>query len=180
MRNDNHQPLLPFDCAYHGIYDLCIEALSDQKARDIERDRVTKKAEYAAGGVPEHYILHQDPDHQAFYTRTEAGLFVPIEPEDGVIRSRIVPGFQFRQADLCTRPSAEAMHTDSVYADFVLPSLREAEQRAQQAEAARDEANAARVEAEVTARREADARRRLERELEAMRRQRGEGDPGTD
>ena len=26
VRNDNPQPLLPLDCSYHGIFDLCVEA----------------------------------------------------------------------------------------------------------------------------------------------------------
>lgn len=47
------------------------------------------------------------------------------------------------------------MHLDPVYAGFVLPSLREAERRAEQAEA--------------TADRETEARRKLEEELEALR-----------
>ncbi|WP_172965200.1 hypothetical protein [Candidatus Thiodictyon syntrophicum] len=36
--------------------------------RGSERDTVTKKAEYAAGGVPEYYILHREPERQAFFT----------------------------------------------------------------------------------------------------------------
>jgi hypothetical protein len=54
VRNDNPQPLLPLDRSYHGIFDLCIEALSDSERSASERDLIVKKAEYAAGGVPEY------------------------------------------------------------------------------------------------------------------------------
>ncbi len=73
VRNDNLQPLLLLDASYHGIFDLCIEALSDKKRADIERDAMVKKAEYAAHGVPEYYILYREPERQAFFARTGAG-----------------------------------------------------------------------------------------------------------
>ena len=164
--NDNPQPLLPLDCSYHGVFDLCVEALSDKERRGIERDTVTKKAEYAAGGVPEYYILHREPEHQAFFTRTPAGVYVPIEPEDGVIRSRVLPGLQFRLADLCTRPEPETLRDDPVYADFVLPGWREAEQRAEAEGLARREAEQ-RAEAEVQARQQAE--QRAEEQAQARR-----------
>ena len=59
--NDNRQPILPRDVSYHGVFDLCVEALADTCRSHIERDTLTKKAEYAAGGVPEYYILHRTP-----------------------------------------------------------------------------------------------------------------------
>ncbi|HYN79742.1 MAG TPA: Uma2 family endonuclease [Lamprocystis sp. (in: g-proteobacteria)] len=146
--NDNPQPLLPLDCSYHGVFDLCVEALSDRERRDIERDLVTKKAEYAAAGVPEYFILHREPERQAFFSRTAAGVYVPMVPEDGLIRSRVLPGLQFRLTDLCDQPAPEAMRNDPVYADFVFPGWQEAERRAQ-AEADRAEAEASRAEAEA-------------------------------
>jgi Uma2 family endonuclease len=148
VRNDNPQPLLPHDHSYHGVYDLCVEALSDRKKRDITRDTVTKKAEYAAGGVPEYYILHYAAEHQAFLTRTEAGAYAPIEAVDGVIHSRVLPGFRFRLSDLAERRDDEALRDDPVYGDFVLPRWREDRERAA-AEARRAEAEAERAEAEA-------------------------------
>ncbi len=154
VRNDNPQPLLPLDCSYRGVFDLCIEALSDQERSGIERDTFTKKAEYAAGGVPEYYILHQNPDHQAFYTRTAAGFYTPIAPQSGVICSRVLPGLQFRPADLARRPELEALRDDPVYAGFVLPGWRADRERA--AAAARQAAaQARRADAEAQAKREA-------------------------
>jgi len=154
VRNDNPQPLLPLDCSYHGVFDLCIEALSDQERSGIVRDTVTKKAEYAAGGVPEYYILHQNPAHQAFYTRTPAGFYTPIAPRSGVICSRVLPGLQFRPTDLARRPELEALRDDPIYAGFVLPGWRADRERA--AAAARQaEAQARRADAEAQAKREA-------------------------
>jgi len=157
--DDNPQPLLPHDHSYHGVYDLCVEALSDRKKRDIERDTVTKKAEYAAGGVPEYYILHHAPEHQAFFTRTGAGVYAPIEPVDGVIHSRVLPGFRFRLSDLIERRDDEALRDDPVYGEFVLSRWREDRERAD-TEARRADAEAERAEAEAIARVDAEARAR--------------------
>ena len=153
--NENPQPLLPLDCSYHGVFDLCVEALSDKERRGIERDAVTKKGEYAAGGVPEYFILHRESERQAFFARTAAGVYAPIVPEDGVVRSRVLPGLQFRLADLCARPAPEALRDDPVYAAFVLPGWREAEQRAEAEAAGRRQAEQAlaQLRAELTQRR---------------------------
>ena len=157
VRNDNPQPLLPLDVSYHGIFDLCIEALSDKERDSILRDTVVKKAEYAAGGVPEYYVLHRTPEQQAFFTLTSAGVYRPIDPEDGVIRSRVLPGFKFRVDDLCRRPEHGTLRNDLVYADFVLPGWREAEQLAVTEAQARREAEQLAV-TEAQARRQAEQR----------------------
>ena len=155
--NDNPQLLLPLDVSYHGVFDLCVEALSDKERRGIERDGITKKTEYAEGGVPEYFILHREPERQAFFSRTAAGVYVAIQSEDGLIRSRVLPGLQFRLADLCARPAPEALRDDPVYADFMLPGWRDAEQRAEAEGLARREAEQ-RAETEAQARREAEQR----------------------
>ncbi len=160
VRNDNPQPLLPLDCSYHGVFDLCIEALSDQERRGIERDTVIKKAEYAAGGVPEYYILHQNPAHQAFYTRTPTGFYTPIAPQAGVICSRVLPGLQFRPTDLARRPGLEALRDDPIYAGFVLPGWRADRERAAAATRQADAEARARREAENRADAEARAKRK--------------------
>lgn len=51
-------------------------------------------------------------------------------PVDGVIRSLVLPGFQFRVSDLYQQPEHESLRADPVYADFVLPGWRTAEERA--------------------------------------------------
>jgi len=180
---DNPQPLLPLDVSYHGVFDLCVEALSDHKPGGIMRDAVVKKAEYAAGGVPEYYILHREPERQAFFTRTAEGLYVPIVPKDGVIRSRVLSGLQFRLTDLCRRPEHAALRDDPVYAAYVLPGWRAAEARAVAEAQARGEAERraateaqARGEAERRAAAEAQARGEAERRAAAEAQARGEAE----
>ncbi len=173
VRNDNPQPLLPLDCSYHGVFDLCIEALSDLERRGIVRDTVTKKAEYAAGGVPEYYILHQNPAHQAFYTRTPTGFYTPIAPQAGVICSRVLPGLQFRPTDLARRPGLEALRDDPIYAGFVLPGWRADRERAaaavRQADAQTRRADAQTRRADAQARRADAQTRRADAEAQAKR-----------
>ncbi|WP_058554629.1 Uma2 family endonuclease [Thiohalocapsa sp. ML1] len=155
VRRDNPEPLRSGMASYPGVFDLCIEALSDRRQRDIRRDTVTKHGEYAGGGVPEYYILSHRDEHQAFYALDAAGHYVPLPATDGIIRSRVLPGFQFRQRDLCAQPDWDSLRADPVYAGFVLPGWTAAEQRAA-AEAARAglateraETEAARAEAEA-------------------------------
>jgi len=165
VRNDNPQPLLPLDASYHGVFDLCVEALSDRERSDIVRDTVLKKAEYAAGGVPEYYILHRTPEQQAFFVRSAAGVYVPIAAEDGLIRSRVLPGFQFRPSDLCRRPEHDTLRDDPVYAAFVLSGWRAAEERAAAESARADAEGLARQEAEQRARAAEEALARLRAQL---------------
>jgi len=162
VRNDNPRPLLPLDCSYHGVFDLCVEALSDRERRGIERDAVVKRAEYGAGGVPEYYILHREPAHRAFLTRTAAGVYVPLEPDAGLIRSAVLPGFQFRLDDLCRRPEHTGLRDDPVYAAYLFPGWRAAEERALEETQARREEASARAAAEQRAQAEAEARRAAE------------------
>jgi Uma2 family endonuclease len=165
VRGDNRQPIGLRDASYRGIYDLCIEALSDRKPADVRRDTITKKAEYAAAGVPEYYILHHDPQQRAFYTRNAAGRYLPIPPQDGVIASKVLPGLRFRLSDLDARPALAQLAADPVYSGFVLPQWQRdrarAEAEASRAEAEASEAEARRAEAEAAARREAEQRAAL-------------------
>ncbi|MBK1630151.1 hypothetical protein CKO31_05220 [Thiohalocapsa halophila] len=166
VRLDNARPLQPRDNTYPGVFDLCIEALSDLERKGIERDAVTKKQEYAAGGVPEYYIVHRERGRMAFFARGDDGLYQPMEPVDDVIASRVLPGFRFRIADLLTQPSPSDLRDDPVYADFVLPGWRAAEQRAA--------AEAERAAEEQRARLAAEARARAaEESLARLRRERG-------
>ena len=162
VTKDNPHPLLPLDCSYHGVFDLCIEALSDKEPSGIERDTVTKKAEYARGGVSEYYILHRDETHQGFFTRDARGVYVPMDTADGVVRSRVLPGFQFRISDLRRQPELEAMRDDAVYRDFVLLGWQRAERKA-------CEEAQARTEAERRIGKESEARKVAEQEVERLR-----------
>jgi len=131
--NDNPIPLLPHDKSYHGIYDMCIEALSDSTTEIMERDTITKKNEYAQAGVKEYYILDSHRERTQFFRLNKARrIYTPIKPlKGGIIKSKVLPGFQFRLEDLFSKPSPDEMINDKVYQDFVLPAYAKANQRAE-------------------------------------------------
>ncbi len=119
------------DNSYQGICNLCVEALSDSSKKYITRDTETKFLEYAAIGVQEYYILYSKGEPMGFYYRNKHGVYTPIKPVNGdLIKSRVLPGFQFRISDLHNQPSPEEMAFDSVYKGFVLPYYREEKERA--------------------------------------------------
>ncbi|EDN69964.1 conserved hypothetical protein [Beggiatoa sp. PS] len=141
--NSNPVPLKPEDRNYKGTYDLCVEAISDSKPKDIKRDTIDKKADYAKGGVKEYYILDGHDRYTEFYRLNQSGIYVPIQRLPGeIIQSTVLPGFQFRAADLFTKPSLDKMIDDLVYQDFVLPEYREAKQKAKAEKQARQLAEA--------------------------------------
>jgi Uma2 family endonuclease len=134
----NPKPLLLRDRSYKGIFDLCVEALSDSTKKERERDTKTKKQEYARAGVKEYYILHDDKrgvnDGVEFY-QLDKGVYQPIKRREGdIIQSTVFPGFQFRIADLYQRPTIENMSVDKIYQDFVFPHYKIQKQRAESAE----------------------------------------------
>ena len=144
VRNDNPVPLRAGDRSFRGICDLCVEALSDSTKAEVERDTVVKKQEYALIGVKEYYILDWD-EQMAFYRRTPAGVYEPIQPDaEGVLRSEVLPGFQFRVADLYTLPSLESLADDPIYHHFVLLKYQAVREEAA-AERARAERYAAKL-----------------------------------
>ena len=120
--DSNPVPLLPNDRSYKGIYDLCVEAISESSQKEVERDTVLKKEEYAEGGVKEYYILDGHDRYLEFYHLNADGTYVPITPVKGnIIKSSVLPGFQFRIKDLFTKPSPDNMIADPIYQAFVLP-----------------------------------------------------------
>lgn len=141
-----------YDRSFAGIFDLCIEVLSDSDRGEIERDTRVKFLEYEQAGVREYYILDRKGTYTAFYQRTPTGQYAPIipehKPEGDLIRSEVLPGFQFRIDDLYRRPSLQEMAEDPVYRGFVLPFYGETRQRAD-AEKARADAESARADAEA-------------------------------
>ena len=130
VRHDNPLPLGNNDRSYRGICDLCVESLSDSNKKEIERDTKQKKGEYEAAGVHEYYILDARGAYTTFLQRTPRGVYVPIIPDQGVIRSTSLPGFQFRIIDLYHQPSLLALSADEVYQGFVLPEYQQEKARA--------------------------------------------------
>ena len=166
--NDNPVGWEEDDRSYKGVCDLCVESLSDSTKREAYRDTVEKRLEYAQGGVGEYYILDPSEEHMHFYQRDAEGYYVEIEADGGgVIRSRVLPGFQFRWDDLLQRPEMRELVLDEVYRGYVFPEHQEAVARAER-EARRAAAEARRAAAE--ARRAAAEARRADVEAAARRR----------
>ena len=131
IHNDNPVGWEEDDRSYKGVCDLCVESLSDSTKREAYRDTVEKWIEYAQGGVREYYILDPSEQHMHFYQRDAEGYYVEIEADDdGVIRSRVLPGFQFRWDDLLRRPEMKELVLDEVYSGYVFPEHQEAVARA--------------------------------------------------
>ena len=131
IRNDNPVPLGDRDFTYRGIGDLCVESLSVSTKKEIERDTVVKKSEYEGIGVQEYYILDPD-DRTVFYQRNSLGKFEPLEADaEGILRSQVLPGFQFRVAHLFSLPTLEDLADDPIYSSYILLKYQTMKQRAE-------------------------------------------------
>jgi len=134
----NPVTLNDYDKTFAGIFDICIEYVSDSSQKEIDRDTIIKHGEYESAGVPEYYIL-DDPnpkekraDETAFYRLDTNGIYQAIQPVNGVIQSAVLPGFQFRIGDIKRRPNPSVMLDDPVYHNFTSPFLRAERIRAEQ------------------------------------------------
>ena len=159
--------------SYIGICDMIVEELSDSTSAEIKRDTEEKKDGYARAGVKEYFILDPKDRHLHFYRLGVAGSYEEIEPdEEGVIRSQVLPGFQFRREDLLREPMLVELARDDVYANYVIPELQVAETRVEKAEERADAAKQ-RADAEAAARRAAEEEAQaLKAELARLRQQR--------
>lgn len=130
--NDNPIAIHPHDRSYSGIFDLCVEALSDSTPEEVERDTVTKKNEYAIVGVREYYILDAKGQETAFYHRDQRGRYEKIKSgPNELIQSQVLPGFQFRISDLYRQPTLQELAEDDLYRGFILPFYQAEKQRAE-------------------------------------------------
>lgn len=130
VRHDNPVPLGDNERSYRGICDVCVEALSDSTKKEIERDTRQKKQEYELAGVHEYYILDARGAYTTFLRRTPRGNYTQLVPDRGVIRSAVLPGFQFRIADLYRQPSLLDLSADEVYQGFVWREYQQEKARA--------------------------------------------------
>ena len=177
IRNDNPVEWEEGTRVYKGSCDMCVESVSDSTRAAILRDTEAKKQSYAGSGVREYYILDPSEQYMHCYRLNAAGDYEEIEADDeGVIRSKVLPGFQFRWDDLIRKPAIRKLILDEVYGGYILPEYQaEVEARQWAEEQAVIEA-AARKWAEEQAAVEADARKReaAARKREAAARKRAE------
>jgi Uma2 family endonuclease len=177
VRNDNTLSMQDLDRSYRGICDLAVEALSDSSRRETERDTRVKYAEYEGIGIREYYILHTDEGNLGFYRLNDADHYepIPLSPE-GVVRSEVLPGFQFRITDLLGRPTLIDMATDPIYQGFVFSEYaaarQQAEQERQRADQERQRADQERQRADQERQRADQERQRAEQERQRAEQER--------
>jgi hypothetical protein len=53
-------------------------------------------------------------------------VYIPIEPVDNLIKSLVLPDFQFRLDDLYRRPSLKEIACEPVYETFAFPAYKKA------------------------------------------------------
>ena len=124
-----------------GVCDMVVEAVSASTTAEVLRDTVEKRRDYALGGVKEYYILDPGGERMRFYTLTPEGVYDDIPPDpNGVIRSSVLSGLQFRLDDLQLRPHLADLARDDVYSQYVIPDLQVAVTRAETESAARKKA----------------------------------------
>ena len=167
----------PNDNRYDGIFDLCIEALSDTTKKAKERDTVEKKEEYEYVRVKEYFILDDKATETVFYRLNQWGIYSEIEPVDGdVIRSEVLPGFQFRTSDLYQLTPPQELVKDEVYRGFIMLEYQkekeEKEQERKEKERERKEKERERKEKEEALKR-ADEERKEKERLAALLKQLG-------
>ncbi len=127
VRHNNPVALNNPDRSYRGIYDLCLEGLSDSNRAVKENDTKVKPVEYANAGVKEYYILFRKLDECVFYRLNQRGVYVPLRPgRGGVFCSQVLPGFQWRLEELETQPELIDLVDHLVYKEFVWTPLSQA------------------------------------------------------
>ena len=110
--------------SYIGICDMIVEELSDSTSAEVKRDTEEKRDGYARAGVKEYYILDPTDRHMHFYRLGVAGDYEEIEPdEEGVIRSQVLPGLQFRREDLLREPRLAELARDMCMRAYVIPRI---------------------------------------------------------
>ena len=180
IRHDNPAPWGADDqYAFEGVCDVCVEEISDATLDEVHRDTREKKRGYAVAGVKEYYILDPEDRYMRFYRLTAGRHYADIQPDAaGIIRSNVLPGFQFRRADLLKQPTLAELALDEIYANYVFPGYLASVKKIAAATAARKQAED-RAAAEAAARRQAEERaksseedkRALQAELARLRQQ---------
>ena len=154
---------------FAGVCDMVVEAVSDSTLVEVLRDTEEKKRDYALGGVKEYYILDPEGERMRFYALAPDGEYEEIPPDaNGVILSNVLAGLQFRVDDLQRKPRLVALALDEVYSGYVIPEHHVAVTRADAEAAARRQAEERAEQAEAQAATEAAARRKAEEQVKAL------------
>ncbi|MDE0142906.1 MAG: Uma2 family endonuclease [Caldilineaceae bacterium] len=183
--NDNPAPWGAVELrAFEGVCDMIVEEASDSTLAEVRRDTEEKRRGYALAGVKEYFILDPADRYMRFYRLTADRRYAQIRPgAGGVIRSQVLPGFQFRRRDLLDLPDMADLALDELYAGYVIPGFldsmnraeaeaaarRQAEERAEEAEESAAAEAVARRQAEESAAVEAAARRQAEEQMQALK-----------
>ncbi|MBF0227685.1 MAG: Uma2 family endonuclease [Desulfobacterales bacterium] len=137
--NTNTVSIEKYDRSYGGIFDICIECLSDSTKKEAERDTIEKKYEYSNAGVQEYYIIDKENGETEFYCLSKRGRYNKIKPDaGGIIKSSVLHGFQFRIKDLYSQPSLVEMANDEVYKHFVYKEYQWEKERADKEKAEKE------------------------------------------
>jgi hypothetical protein len=169
--HNNSVPFEDNDRKYHGIFDMCVEMVSDSSSKEIKRDTETKFKEYEAAGVKEYLLLSYRKEVLEFYRLNKWGRYKKVKAKDGVWESKVLPGFRLRVDDLFTTPPLSELVDDPVYADYIFPKYQQEQKRAdiaeQRAETAEQRAETAEQWAETA---EQWAEQEQQAKLEALQR----------
>jgi len=179
IHKNNPNQMAPFDKTYCGCFDICFEFLSDSDKAAVERDTVVKKHEYEKFGVKEYYILDRMGDETAFYYLDPSGVYKKLKPDhEGVIHSKVLNKFKFREEDLYNRQRMIDLIDDSVYREYVMvqyqkerDARKKAELRADKAESRADKAESRAVMEKSRANKAESRVHELENELTKLREQ---------
>jgi Uma2 family endonuclease len=76
-----------------GPCDIAVEIISPES---ITRDRAEKFVEYETAGVSEYWLIDPERKIAEFYGLSEDGKYSLLSAEEGIFRSRVLPGFFLR------------------------------------------------------------------------------------
>lgn len=82
------------DTFIDGPADFAMEIVSPESEK---RDKTTKFYEYEAAGIKEYWIVHVLDGAISAFTLNASGKYEPIPMVDGVVRSKVIPGFYWRR-----------------------------------------------------------------------------------
>ncbi|KPA15440.1 protein containing DUF820 [Candidatus Magnetomorum sp. HK-1] len=168
---DNPVQMGPHETSYSGCFDMCFEFLSDSNKQAIERDTVVKKLEYEQAGIKEYFILDRKALETVFFRLGKNGKYHKIRAsKNQIIKSKVLPNFQFRLDDLYKRTSDKELLEDPIYKHYFKTDLKQkidiekkrADQADKRAEKEKQRAENANIKAKIAINELAALRKELE------------------